>query len=60
MTKVVFESTATQHLASKHILLNNKKKEKTNKKKKKKKKTETQQIMTITLYKIQKRNYLQI
>ena len=35
MTKVVFESTATQHLASKHILLNNKKKEKTNKKKQK-------------------------
>ena len=55
MTKVVFESTATQHLASKHILLNNKKK-----KKQIKKKTETQQIMTITLYKVQKRNYLQI
>ena len=58
MTKVVFESTATQHLASKHILLNNKKKKKQIKKTKKK--TETQQIMTITLYKVQKRNYLQI
>ena len=33
MTKIVFESTATQHLASKHIFLNNKKK--TNKKEKK-------------------------
>ena len=53
MTKVVFESTATQDLASKHIFLNNKKK-------KEKQKTETQQIMTITIYKVRKRNYLQI
>ena len=36
MTKIVFESTATRHLASKHILLNNKKKKKQIKKKKKK------------------------